>query len=192
MTHALIPEFSVPLALPPLRLDDERVPFHADPVLAAIERHSEAWSVFQVAPDGEPSERANDEMDAALTALLGTACVTRAGAFCLLRHLRWWLDEEEPNAAAYGDEWAVAQAREADLTLLLGCDGIRRIPVALPSGRLIGQVLARPAPITIEAGPAPAPALVRLSRVAGSVGELLACLVLVAGGCGLVGLATLF
>ena len=190
MSHARIPDFSVPLALPPLRLD-ERVPFHADPILAATERHSEAWSAFQVALPGKPSELADDETFAALTALLGTPCATRAGAFCLLRHLRWWLDEEAPNADAYGDEWRVAQAREADLTLLLGCDGVRRIPMALPLGRLSGPVPALPAHVTIEAGPAPAPALVRLSRAAGSAGELLACLVLVAGGCVLTGFATL-
>jgi hypothetical protein len=83
MSHALIPNFSFPL--PSLA---ERVPFHADPILAAIERHEEAWAVFQVAPDGEASLRADAENDAALADLLATPCATQFGAFALLRHLR--------------------------------------------------------------------------------------------------------
>lgn len=46
MSHALIPNFSVPLV--PIHDDRDRVPFHADPILAAIDAHSEAWSVFRL------------------------------------------------------------------------------------------------------------------------------------------------
>jgi hypothetical protein len=65
-------------------------------------------------------------MHAALLAILGTACVTRVGAFCLIQHLRWWLMEEAPNAGGYSDAWAIARAREADLSKLLGVEPIER------------------------------------------------------------------
>lgn len=38
-----------------IRTDAEIVPYYADPIFAAIDRHSEAWSVFQVAPEGKAS-----------------------------------------------------------------------------------------------------------------------------------------
>lgn len=53
MTHALM--------LPALAADGDRVPFHADPVLAAIERHSEAWAVVEIARPTAYSERAGGE-----------------------------------------------------------------------------------------------------------------------------------
>lgn len=178
MSHALIPDFSFPLLGLP-----ERVPFHADPILAAIERHEDAYAVFQVAPEGEASSQAAREYDAALDALLATPCTTRFGAFALLRHLRWWLGEEAQFSESYQPGYGVAAAREADLTLLLGCDGVARIPTALPLGRLP----------TIEAAPAPAPilALPRPARAVAAAGELLAALVLVGGGAVLTGLSTL-
>lgn len=172
MTHALM--------LPALAVGGDRVPFHADPVLAAIERHSEAWAVVQVARPGADSERADDdETRAALTALLGTACATRAGAFCLIQHLRWWLAEEAPNADAYGDAWAVAQVREADLSKFLGVERIERRPLLLPSGRMLAPVAER----------RPAPA--RTSSVLAAAGEALAALIIVAGGVCLTGFASL-
>lgn len=171
MTHALM--------LPALAADGDRDPFHADPVLAAIDRHSEAWAVVQVARPGADSERADVEMQAALTALLGTACATRAGAFCLIQHLRWWLAEEAPNAGAYGDAWAIAQAREADLSKFLGVERIERRTLVLPSGRMLAPVA--------KLSPAPA----RGGSVLATVGEALSALIIVAGGACLTGFASL-
>lgn len=171
MTHAQM--------LPALAADGERVPFHADPVLAAIERHSEAWAVFQVARPGADSERADDETQAALTALLGTACATRAGAFCLIQHLRWWLAEEEPNAGAYGDAWAIARAREADLSKFLGVERIERRPLGLPSGRVLAPAAE------------PRSMLARSCSVLAAAGEALSALIIVAGGACLTGFASL-
>lgn len=182
MTHAL--------HLPILAADSDRVPFHADPVLAAIEHHSEAWAVFQAAPGGEPALRAEDASDAALMALLGTACATRAGMFCLIRHLRWLLTEEAPNAEGHGDVWAIAQAREADLSRCLGVERIERLPSALPSGRLIGSLIdLRPSPVA-PAAHAAAPLSGSLAgRALSFAGEMLAALIIVASGCGFVGFA---
>lgn len=182
MTHApILPDFSTRPA------DGDRVPLQADPVLAAIERHSEAWAVFQAAPGGEPALRAEDDSDAALMALLGTACATRAGMFCLERHLRWFLSEEASNAEGHGDVWAVAQAREADLSRCLGVERIERQPLALPSGRPIAPVST---PAT-EPHPVAAAPRIHSGRVLDRTGEVLAALVLIVGGCGLVGFATL-
>ncbi|TXN23194.1 hypothetical protein [Methylobacterium sp. WL9] len=47
MSHAIIPNFSVSLV--PINNDGDRVPFHVDPILAAIEAHEEAYAVFQAA-----------------------------------------------------------------------------------------------------------------------------------------------
>lgn len=174
MTHALtIPDFSSHPA------GCNRIPFHADPVLAAIERHSEAWAVVQVARRGADSVRTDDELHTALNTMLGTACATRAGAFCLIRHLRWWLSEEAPNAAAYGDAWAVAQAREADLSKFLGVEPIERRPVALPSGRMLAPIAKQRLALTAA------------GSVRAVVGDALAALILVAGGAFLTGFATL-
>ncbi|SFK86447.1 hypothetical protein [Methylorubrum salsuginis] len=174
MTHALtLPDFSSSPA------GGDRVPFHADPVLAAIERHSEAWAVFQVARPGVGSGRADDETHAALMEMLGTACATRAGAFCLIQHLRWWLAEEAPYAGDYGDAWAVARAREADLSKFLGVEPIERRAVALPSGRMLAPAV----------DPRPAPAAVGGNRAV--AGEALAALILVAGSAFLTGFSTL-
>ena len=188
MTHAL--------TLPVLAADGDRVPFHADPVLAAIEAHSEAWAVFQAASGGEPALRAEDASDAALMALLGTACATHAGMFCLIRHLRWFLTEEARNAEGHGDAWAIALAREADLSRCLGVERVERLPLALPSGRLVGPVLdLRPIPVApkaISAASGDVPVLVHANRVLSQAGDALAALVLIVGGCGLVGFASLF
>ncbi|MCJ2037488.1 hypothetical protein MKK55_00705 [Methylobacterium sp. J-059] len=179
MSHVHFPDFSQ--SLRPVVLDAERIPFHADPILAAIERHSEAWSVFQVAPNGETAMRAEDDADAALMALLGTPCATRAGMLCLIRHLRWFLVEEASNADSHGDAWAIAQAREADLSHCLGVEPVQRLPLAPPSGGLIGP--------TIDLRPAPTPA--RLARTLAVGAELLAALVVIGGGCVLTGFASL-
>ncbi|MCJ2104361.1 hypothetical protein MKK70_02970 [Methylobacterium sp. E-041] len=125
--------------------------------------------------------RAEDDADAALMALLGTPCATRAGMLCLVRHLRWFAAEEAPNAASHGDAWAIAHAREADLSRCLGVEPVQRPPLALPSGRLIGP--------TINLRPAPTPA--RLGRVIETAGEFLAAVAIIGGGCVLTGLASL-
>lgn len=174
MTHALtIPDFS------PCPANGDGVPFHADPVLAAIERHSEAWAVVQVARPGADSGRADDETHASLMAMLGTACATRAGAFCLIQHLRWWLAEETLKAGAYGDAWDIARAREADLSKFLGVEPIERRPIALPSGRMLAPVVKQ------------RPALTASGSVRAVVGEVLAALIVVVGGACLTGFATL-
>lgn len=174
-----------------IRTDAEAVPYHADPIFAAIDRHSEAWSVFQVAPEGEPSLQAEDEADASLYSLLGTACATRAGMLCLIRHLRWFLAEEAANASGHGDAWDIAKAREADLSLCLGVEPIQRLPIALPSGRLLGPVIdLRPVPV-LDALPPRAPTFARVNRAVSLGGDVLAAVVLVVGGCGLAGFATL-
>ncbi|KAB7782890.1 hypothetical protein [Methylorubrum populi] len=178
MTHALT-----------IRTDAEIVPYHADPIFAAIDRHSEAWSVFQVAPEGKASVDADAETFDALHDLLATPCATRAGMLCLIRHLRWFLDNEAPNADAYEivggpNAWTIAQVREADLSRCLGVERIERLPIALPSGRLIGPVIdLRPVVVSTP---------VRFARLLSRAGDVVAALVLVVGGCGLTGLATLF
>lgn len=187
MTHALtLPDFSSRPA------DSDRVPFHADLVLAAIERHSEAWAAFQAAPGGEPALRAEDEADAALMALLSTACATRAGMFCLIRHLRWFLAEEAPNAESHGDAWAIAQAREADLSRCLGVERIERLPLALPSGRLIAPVIDLRPVSTAEPYPTATPTRVQFGRAMSRAADVVAGFVIIIGGCGLVGFASLF
>lgn len=172
-----------------IRTDAETVPYHADPILAAIDRHSEAWSVFQVAPEGNASIAADAETFDALHALLATPCATRAGMFCLIRHLRWFLDNEAPNADAYEiiggpNAWTIAQAREADLSRCLGVERIERLPTALPSGRLLGPVID----LRLVAVATP----VRFARLLSRAGDVVAALVLVLGGIGLTGFASLF
>jgi hypothetical protein len=95
-----------------------------DPILAVINRHQDAWSAFQVAPEGEASEAANLETYDALMELLKAPCATRFGNIALLQHLRWWLAEEAVNAAAYGEQRGAAQARAADLTMFLGVPSV--------------------------------------------------------------------
>ncbi|GJE29549.1 hypothetical protein LKMONMHP_4431 [Methylobacterium organophilum] len=187
MSYALIPNFA---ARAPASA--ERVPYFADRILQAIDAHDEGWSIVQAALPGEQRRAAEEVYGDALDLLLSTPCATRAGAFALLKHLRWWLEEEAGNAELIGLPYRLAEAREAELTLLLGCDGPQRIPVALPSGRLVSVAVdpTPPARPVIEAGPAPAPAFQRFGRAAASAGELLACLALIAGGTFAVGLAT--
>ena len=188
MSLARIPDFSLPI------LDADRIPFHADPVLAAIERHEEAWSVFQVAPEGEASERAETDVGDALDALLATPCATRFGTFALLRHLCWWLREEAEFSDAYQPGYGIAQAHASDLALLLNVATIESLPVATPLGRLSASVVrGLRSPMVLDAAPVspPVPALARLGRAMGHAGELLAAITLVAGGVGFVGLASL-
>lgn len=192
----------------------EHVPNLADPILAVIDRHNEAWSVFQVAPEGEASEAASLETYDASTALLTTPCGTRFGSLALLQHLRWWIKEEACNAGAYGEEWAIAEARAADLTLFLGTPPL---PAAMPSnfqklGPIASHVVRRTAslydgpafdmwapedlPGSIEPWQAVAPirpdtSHSRSLRLLDSMGEAFAALALICGGLVVIGLATL-
>lgn len=156
----------------------------ADPIHAAISRHRAAWSEFQFAPEGEPSLQAEDECDASRTALLGTSCASRFGALALLDHLRWWLDEEKPNAAGYGDDWSVALARASDLALFLGepAKAVECEPVAL------GEILATFLPPT---PPAPVPGRLMRPLALTVAAEALAGFLLIAGGAVLTGFASL-
>ena len=92
----------------------EHVPFHADPVLRAIDAHDEAWSVWQVAPDALVVRR-HAEMEAALARLLATPCATQFGALALLRHLRWHIQHDGITDAA-------VLACASDLALYLRLD----------------------------------------------------------------------
>jgi hypothetical protein len=191
----------------------EHVPNFADPILAVIDRHNEAWSVFQVAPEGEASEVASLETYDALTALLTTPCGTRFGSLALLQHLRWWLTEEDCNAGAYAEEWAIAEARASDLTLFLG---VPPLPAVYPDWQTIGQVascvvrnaakrydipaLDLPAsedqPGSIEPWQAVAPIrpdtpYLRSLRLLDGMGEAFAALSLICSGLVVIGLATL-
>ncbi|GJD91186.1 hypothetical protein BHAOGJBA_4734 [Methylobacterium hispanicum] len=92
MTHARFPDFSQPLPPAAPRLI-EHVPFHADPVLAAIDAHDEAWAVWQMAPEAKVLQ-AHAEKEQALARLLATPCSTRFGTLALLRHLRWHIQHD--------------------------------------------------------------------------------------------------
>lgn len=102
----------------------EHVPFHADPVLAAIDHHDEAWSVWQCASDALVARR-HVEMEAALARLLATPCATQFGAVALLRHLRWHIQHDGITDAA-------VLARASDLALYLRLDFLPVEPAHAP------------------------------------------------------------
>ena len=91
-----------------------------DPILEAITGHREAWDTFQIAPEGEDTILANGALFEALDALLAASCATRAGAYALLAHLHWWLVEEAEFAGDYQPVYGRAEARVAELAMLLG------------------------------------------------------------------------
>ena len=107
----------------------EHVPFHADPVLAAIDHHDEAWAVWQVAPDALVARR-HVEMEGALARLLATPCATQFGALALLRHLRWHIQHDGITDAA-------VLARASDLALYLRLD----FPVSEPARSRLAPAL---------------------------------------------------
>lgn len=92
----------------------EHVPFHADPILAAIDRHYEAWAVWQSATDALVARR-HVEMEGALARLLATPCAMQFGALAPLRHLRWHIQHDSITDAA-------VLARASDLALYLRPD----------------------------------------------------------------------
>lgn len=190
----------------------EHVPNLKDPILAAIDRHAEAWAVYQVAPDGEASEVANLETFDALAALLSTSCATWFGSLALLSHLRWWIAEEAVNAGGYDEHWDMAQARAADLTLFLGTPPVPAVkPCPYRFGDAVTQTVRRarrydgPAfdfatpedqPGSIEPWQAvaairPNTPYSRSLRVLDGMGEAFAALSLICGGLVVVSLATL-
>ena len=99
----------------------ERVPFHADPVLAAIDAHDEAWSVWQAAPEARVAA-ALAEMGATLDRMLVTPCATRFGSLTLLRHLRWHIQHDGITDAA-------VLARAGDLAHALHLDFLPVAPL---------------------------------------------------------------
>jgi hypothetical protein len=102
----------------------EHVPFHADPILAAIDHHDEAWSVWQSAKDALVARR-HVEMEGALARLLATPCATQFGALALLRHLRWHIQHDGITDAA-------VLTRATDLALYLHLDFLRVEPARTP------------------------------------------------------------
>ncbi|KQP67678.1 hypothetical protein ASF41_21670 [Methylobacterium sp. Leaf111] len=107
----------------------EHVPFHADPILAAIDHHDEAWAVWQSAPDALVTRR-HVEMEGALARLLATPCATQFGALALLRHLRWHIQHDAITDAA-------VLGRAADLALYLRLD----FPATEPARAPVAPVL---------------------------------------------------
>jgi hypothetical protein len=92
----------------------------SDPIHAAIADHRQAWDAFQVAPEGEDTILANDALFETMDTLLAASCATRPGAHALLAHLRWWLAEEAEFAVGYQPAYGRAEARAAELAMLLG------------------------------------------------------------------------
>lgn len=188
MTHARIPDFAAPHPLPVSVLFP--VPMPADPVLAAIEAHAEAWAVFQVAPGGRPSEVAEDTLHLAFENLLATPCLTRVGALALVRHLRWIIREEAISPECDDVLGRLALAREADLSRFVGSDlPPEYLPTAAPLGRLAAQVVHHVAPLPPAAARRSMPG--SLGGIATVAGEALAAVAIIAGGILFTGLATL-
>lgn len=102
----------------------EHVPFHADPILAAIDHHDEAWSVWQCAPDALVARR-HVEMEGTLARLLATPCATQFGSLALLRHLLWHIQHDGITDAA-------VLARASDLALYLRLDFLPVEPARAP------------------------------------------------------------
>ncbi|MCJ2127999.1 hypothetical protein [Methylobacterium sp. E-045] len=92
-------------------------------VFDVIFAHRAAWDAFQIAPhedvDVDAAYEAQGDMQAALDQVLITPCTNRIEALALLNHLRWWLAEEAQLAADYQPKYAIAEARVAELGLLL-------------------------------------------------------------------------
>lgn len=85
----------------------------------AIGAHRSALTAVYTAPAGRPLQRAMQASDDALDVLLGTPAGDIQGAKDLLAYLRWWLKESGDDIGHYGEAHYVAQARVADLAMLL-------------------------------------------------------------------------
>ena len=125
----------------------EHIPFHADPILAAIDHHDEAWSVWQCASDALVARR-HVEMEGALARLLATPCATQFGSLALLRHLRWHIQHDGITDAA-------VLARASDLALYLRLDFLpvepARAPLA-PTLRLLNGLGEAVAALSLTCG----------------------------------------
>lgn len=141
------------------------VPTAADPILAAIAAHRDAWRDFANATPESVTETALAQRTA-MADMLGTACTTRTGADALFRHLRACLAAGGRNLDLGTIGRSLITARAFDLALLLDIPGAR-------------------APLAAD--PETSAAVHALNRA----GEAVAALVLIAGGIALTGLATL-
>ena len=186
MLHARIPDFSHVPAAPVVTL---RV-LPADPVLAAIDAHAEAWAISQIADAGRPSEIAEDALSVALEELLSTPCGSAYGALCLIQHLRWVIREERISVESDSFIERFILAREADLTRFTGSDLPPDVlPVASPLGRLCPPIVPSLPPVLQQ--PQGDPILRRVLRAAGVAGEVLSACIIIGGGAYLTALASL-
>jgi hypothetical protein len=177
MTHARIPDFSIPLGH--IAVSIRTLP--VDPVLSAIDAHSEAWAVFQVAAAGQSAEIAEDNMSVALEHLLATPCASHFGAQALIRHLRWLIREEAITGEGDDVLGRLVLVREADLSRFAGSD---LPPEMLPPASTLGCISSA----VVSATP-PAPATPRSHMIprgllcaSGLAGELLTSIAIIAGG----------
>ncbi|MCJ2039044.1 hypothetical protein MKK55_08780, partial [Methylobacterium sp. J-059] len=86
MSHVHFPDFSQ--SVRPVLLDAERIALHADPILPASERRSEAWSGFQVAPSGQTPMRAEADGAKVLAEIGEMDVLHRSGPSGLVRRGR--------------------------------------------------------------------------------------------------------
>ncbi|GJE19539.1 hypothetical protein [Methylobacterium marchantiae] len=104
-------------------LHEQVVSANRPSVFEAISAHRAAYDAFQVAPDEnvdlDAALDAQSAMQTALIEMLTTPCVSRPDALALRSHLQWWLADEAESAADYQPAYAIAQARAAELTMLL-------------------------------------------------------------------------
>ncbi|MCJ2012147.1 hypothetical protein [Methylobacterium sp. J-076] len=118
------------------------------PVHVAIAAHRAAYDAFQIAPEGEASERAETAYDEASMAVVAVACTTTPEALALFQHLAWWVLDEAEFAAGHQPAYDIAMARAKDLSLYLGTlTGPAPIPQAAPSGRLAAYFPRRSVPV---------------------------------------------
>ncbi|WP_019905674.1 hypothetical protein [Methylobacterium sp. 77] len=92
-------------------------------VSEVVSAHRAAWDAFQVAPDEDvdvdAAMDAQGAMQDAFDQVLLTPCANRLEALALRSHLQWWIDEEAELAADYQPKYAIAQARLAEISMLL-------------------------------------------------------------------------
>lgn len=141
------------------------VPTAADPILAAIAAHRDAWRAFANATSETVGEAALVQRTA-MADMLGTACTTRTGADALLRHLRACLSANGRTLDLGTIGRSLITARASDLALLLGMPGARA---------------------SLAADPETSADIHALNRA----GEAVAALVLIAGGIALIGLSSI-
>ncbi|MCC0808557.1 hypothetical protein FPV16_20500 [Methylobacterium sp. W2] len=104
-------------------LHEQVVSANRPTVSEAVSAHRAAYDAFQVAPDENVDLNAvldaQSAMQTALNEMLTTPCVSRLDALALRSHLQWWLADEAEFEADYQPAYAIAQARAAELTMLL-------------------------------------------------------------------------